>query len=179
MMPGAMRRLLRILISAATVLSLVLCVGALAAWVRSYQARDDILWTPEKSRVHLKIGTYRGGFFVVAATFVGTVDLSGPSSVIWKQSTPSNVVLTTHPTFFNQFGFGMGYSHDNKYPTRYLASRYWFVVMMTAILPAARLAGWRRRRRLRMHPNLCRHCGYDCRATPERCPECGSLVGAP
>jgi hypothetical protein len=42
-----------------------------------------------------------------------------------------------------------------------------------AILPAAwflwRLAAWRRQ----TSPGLCSNCGYDLRATPDRCPECG------
>jgi hypothetical protein len=46
---------------------------------------------------------------------------------------------------------------------------YWFCVLTLAIWPA--LAAWRRYRGNRS--GFCPHCGYDLRATPERCPECG------
>jgi len=49
----------------------------------------------------------------------------------------------------------------------------WWVLMLSAVLPfrvAIRLVErWRE-----VKPGTCRNCGYDLRATPERCPECGT-----
>jgi hypothetical protein len=53
---------------------------------------------------------------------------------------------------------------------------FWFLVILTAIAPAARLRPWKRRRvRTAGH---CPTCGYDLRATPGRCPECGTVPAA-
>jgi len=50
---------------------------------------------------------------------------------------------------------------------------YWSLALSTALLPACwALAKLRRHRRL-LSDNRCRRCGYDLRASPARCPECG------
>jgi hypothetical protein len=54
-----------------------------------------------------------------------------------------------------------------------LAIPYWLAAVVTAVLPVARAA--RRLWRTPL-PGHCRRCGYDLRATPGRCPECGSGV---
>ena len=54
-----------------------------------------------------------------------------------------------------------------------LAIPYWFVALLAAALASWLLRRWRtavRRRRT----NACPTCGYDLRATPDRCPECGT-----
>lgn len=54
---------------------------------------------------------------------------------------------------------------------------YWPLAVATALLSAwASVRAWRSRRRV--SPELCVVCGYDLRATPERCPECGTVPRA-
>jgi hypothetical protein len=50
------------------------------------------------------------------------------------------------------------------------------VTRLAVIVPMWRLAAatWDRFRAARHRPGHCRQCGYDLRATPERCPECGT-----
>ena len=51
---------------------------------------------------------------------------------------------------------------------------YWLLLAATAVLPFARVVA-RLRRSKRASLNLCPTCGYDLRATPDRCPECGTI----
>jgi hypothetical protein len=59
-----------------------------------------------------------------------------------------------------------------------ISAPWWFITLLTALLPAVQgsrcLGRWCRRRR---YPaGLCPTCGYDLRASRERCPECGSPI---
>ncbi len=51
----------------------------------------------------------------------------------------------------------------------------WFVIAVL-LLPMGLWAilGWRQRRRLKV--GHCVNCGYDLRASPDKCPECGKVV---
>jgi hypothetical protein len=81
-------------------------------------------------------------------------------------------------------GFGYGSSRpwdfviDNRAYTdedgaRFVIIPYWFLAGTFSILPI--LALLKARRGPRYAAGHCQVCGYDLRATPERCPECGTV----
>ena len=140
-----------------TALSLLLCLSVLALWVRSCWRTDA------------------GWYATVDSTF-GANSEAGRLVLIWAKgpfpplgfdaySGPHRAPLWIHAkhlVVFRAFDPG-GKSWAVQVP-------HWAVAAV-ALLPAL----WaRRNRRLARRAGLCPTCGYDLRATPGRCPECGT-----
>lgn len=78
-----------------------------------------------------------------------------------------------HPTwwswqYFSAWGFGVSWDEDDHG----VSIPWWFLCAVFAITPMQQCMKGRSLRRFRRR-GLCPPCGYDLRATPERCPECG------
>ena len=63
----------------------------------------------------------------------------------------------------------------------YVVAPYWALAILSgvAFLAGAGIAWRRRRLRRRLGSGLCPSCGYDLRATPGQCPECGRPAPLP
>ena len=167
------RRLLNLVI----VLSLVLFLSTVAAWVASSSRAHVIDWGGDASAV--TAGVFRGGCFVGWAWW-GASERRGAgfryrslaASELPRRFDPVSGYATTR----RFAGFGLGSTRAPQSGTTMVALPLWPFVLLSLAPPTA---GWRaRHRRLRrMRTERCPACGYDLRATPGRCPECGNAPG--
>ena len=184
------RRLLNFL----TALSLLLCVAVVALWVRSHFYGDGLSFSfaspPARGKV-ISANTNRGMLYVVRYD----ESFAGPRPPGFAEGGPSSLTRQTYRAYnigspvsgLLGFGYGdgtrtralvepAGVQHTQRWRT--LALPLWALALALALLPGAWLWRERRRRMLsrRSALNLCPACGYDLRATPGRCPECGTAI---
>ena len=160
-------------------LSLLLCVVLGGAWMWSYVAEWSFAgmhcggtnpWVKRQGTVFFSGGTIRLEYERIEAegidgamhrnvardgfTFGGTY---APEPDLRRFPRPFGVANTA--------GAGMTW--------RFLWFPAWLPSAMLAVTPSIHMLLHRRHRRRRA-ARLCSRCGYDLRATPERCPECGT-----
>jgi hypothetical protein len=79
-------------------------------------------------------------------------------------------------------GFGVeSYTRPDGASVTVRTFHVWPVTALNLLVIGMWVGRYRRARRSadRVADRLCPACGYDCRATPERCPECGRVLSAP
>jgi hypothetical protein len=165
-----LKRLPRILFNALAVLSLLLFVTTVVLWARSYSGTDEFghLWKTggvglmsPTGELHFYRGRWPGDTRGVP---VGFRYSRNP-----KFSTSAQMGAPTH-----RWG-PLRVWRSASAPYAYYALPAWLLAVLFAALPVVRLIRYRRERRNRRHASICPACGYDLRATPDRCPECGTI----
>jgi hypothetical protein len=175
-------KILRRLLNLVAVLSLLLCVSSVALWVRSYRHEDALFIYYDPlfgERDGVLVSSARGrlyGQYSMDGTTVlqprWRVDHSSATAIPWLTN------LTLKQQFLG-FAAGRGNPKQTFYDSwvRFaIIVPHWALAFLFAVLPVA--SGWGRlRTRRRRTAGMCSVCGYDLRATPERCPECGAQYG--
>jgi hypothetical protein len=168
---GMKRRLLNLL----TALSLLLCVAVVGLWVRGYLRTDTVcvvrgrtLLYGESSRGAVAFAVYTG-FPPSEEPVVQDASVRG-----WAwQTTPGR---DRYMGVKRTLGFYWYYRATPPASVqRILHVPDAAILLAGAFLPALGAARWWRSRR-GPKPGICSRCGYDLRATPGRCPECGKVA---
>ena len=187
-----MPRLVRHLLTAVSALSLLMCMATVALWVRSYWFEDRlIVWYGYRC---VDFAAYRGemGCEFVEYDPGGTDVRRVPRPVAkyvrqtvedvrWRDE----VEIADWQPRYRQLGYHdvLGFRFHVNVPgilgldgaMRGVAVPAWFVALCTLMFPAWS-AMKSRRQRVRVKQGFCAACGYDLRATPGRCPECGTIA---
>jgi hypothetical protein len=155
------------------VLSLLLFVAVCVLWVRSYVCVSGVRWHS---------GAYYRGIYSVRGRFRFASLFTGRSfRGDWNFYSSPDASSATHfelPPAPTWEILGVSYATGPwvvmpGFRMTVVTVPHWFVAAAIAA-PGAAFARRAAARRRRAAHGLCQSCGYDLRATPGRCPECGT-----
>jgi hypothetical protein len=171
-----------------TLLSLVACAALAVLWVRSWGHVGSTHWV--RPELTLEVKETDGVLGVLVARDSGLFAPTGGARLYgwfhWRIATQGRDRASYETLSFNRWGFGLHGVKTVGRPVgnwRFGGRRLWIVYVpywLPVLLSAAVAAGvfvvrWTRSARRRRW-GLCPRCGYDLRATPGRCPECGAVA---
>jgi hypothetical protein len=197
-----MRRSRRLAFHLAAGASLIVWLAAAVLWVRSYYVGDRFVRDSWEERGDFAYFTERGvrigRGLVRFGESVQEFPRVSPDGTTFRQRMDKYWMQVGRPPYYRRTmparpGMGMDAKVDwaGFQYGRYEAPKgksagspasmvqvivpLWAVVAAATPLPATWVFRWWRRRRASFE-GKCRGCGYDLRATPERCPECGRFA---
>ncbi|HEY7119484.1 MAG TPA: hypothetical protein VH475_23030 [Tepidisphaeraceae bacterium] len=166
------RQLLRMLMNAVMVLTLLFAVGLAGLVIRSLVVVDVFWWQSPRVASYVAFG---GGELWLKRTVISASDAYRFAPGLGHWSLDDNWWVLRRNSTFRWNMSGTPYT-SNCSSSVDLHVPGWAVTfpLITAMFLVHRA---RVRRKHRVNSGLCARCGYDLRATPDRCPECGSVPG--
>lgn len=169
---------LKRLFTIAAALSLLLALAVGGVWVRSYWVYDH--WFGDAGHHTIVIIQADGCMMAIRRTFMG-----GPN-LTWTYRTASRDRIPA-ADLRDYWADATGSGRD---PNRVFGIhawdraqgfiiRDWLALILALLMPVTWLVLRIRRPDARRRRGLCPTCGYDLRATPDRCPECGTASTPP
>ncbi|HWE93181.1 MAG TPA: hypothetical protein VG269_04340 [Tepidisphaeraceae bacterium] len=179
-----MKRVIRWAFNGVVIVSLLLCVAAVLLWARGMFV-GDFLWCNDGVG-STGVFNARGRLMITRrplSLFNPITPGVGPPRWEFTHGRPPRDLLATVDALYgpSQYarhaGFAWGVSRDGgQVISRDAVVPLWAVVVVTGLCPFVVLRHWIRDRRRRRSIGLCPTCGYDLRATPDKCPECGTVI---
>jgi hypothetical protein len=186
----------RRLFNLAAAVSLVICAATVVLWIRGSWQCDSINWASENyggavaSANSVMVVMFGPNYSGPDAMPIGESGLRGLQYRHSPARTPAGqdqVSCQIPIAKYHRLGW-LGFAYDPNqlvtvtFPRKiaYYSSHrvyfpHWALTAVAGTLPVIWV--WQRwRQRSRAKVGHCPTCGYDLRATPERCPECGTAV---
>src|SRR5688572_23395667 len=170
----------RRLLNGLTALSLLLFVAAAALWVRSYFATEAVGFgrvldgAAGRTLSISGAGWARGRLVLVLVQDLPSELSPEYARPFYLRQPPQELRRDRpSPSLWNRLGF---FLLDR--PEHGVILPLWALAIVAAVLPIHRAAAFARARK-RRRIGVCPSCGYDLRATPDRCPECGATLAKP
>jgi hypothetical protein len=167
-------------------ISLAIAVASIVFWTHSYFVWDSALYADANGNSFeaqtwpgiLRLSLYRNRHPSNSGAFIDSIPLSSliPSNRRDARGYYHDITGWGPPETGKWVHFGFGISCTRWIDGRsnfVVAVPFWFLALLCALPPALVVRGAMRRRGT-MISGKCRRCGYDLRATPDRCPECGN-----